>query len=161
MHCLGPMLPVAEFDEPDVLRERFALLRTTGASPHRFEGVVLPAAKTVEHVQGLALKATLPVPLDAPFFGDHFPRRAVFPATLLLDTQIRLALDLAREALPQNEGETPRPVRVTNVKMRAFILPGQDVELTIDLALANGAAKASLGARIDERVVATARLEIA
>ena len=117
---------------------------------------------TREHVPGHALKATLPVPLDAPFFGDHFPRRAVFPATLLLDTQIRLALDLAREALPQKDGEAPHPVRVTNVKMRAFILPGQDVELTIDLApLANGVAKASLGARIDERVVATARLEIA
>jgi 3-hydroxymyristoyl/3-hydroxydecanoyl-(acyl carrier protein) dehydratase len=161
IHCLGPMLPVAEFDEPNALRERFALLRTTGASAHRFEGVTLPTVTTREHVPGQALKATLPVPLDAPFFGDHFPRRAVFPATLLLDTQIRLALDLAREALPQNEGETPRPIRVTNVKMRAFILPGQDVELTIDLApAANGVAKASLGARIDERVVATARLEI-
>jgi 3-hydroxymyristoyl/3-hydroxydecanoyl-(acyl carrier protein) dehydratase len=113
-------------------------------------------------VPGLALKATLPVPLDAPFFGDHFPRRAVFPATLLLDTQIRLALDLAREAFPQNENETPHPVRVSNVKMRAFILPGQEVELTIDLApRVNGVAKASLGARIGERVVATARLEIA
>ena len=46
--------------------------------------------------------------------------------------------------------------------MRAFILPGQDVALTIDLApFANGVAKASLGARIGERVVATARFEIA
>ena len=162
IHCLGPMLPVADFDEPDALRQRFALLRTIGASPHRFEGVTLPTVVTREHVPGHALKATLPVPLDAPFFGDHFPRRAVFPATLLLDTQIRLALGLAREALPQNDGETPRPIRVSNVKMRAFILPGQDVALTIDLApFTNGVAKASLGARIGERVVATARLEIA
>src|SRR5205823_484180 len=154
--------PVAEFDEPDALRERFALLRTTGASPHRFEGVVLPDVKTVEHVPGLALKATLSVPLDAPFFGDHFPRRAVFPATLLLDTQIRLALDLARDASPWRNGAAPRPSRVTNVKMRSFILPGQNVDLAVDLApIENGVAKASLGARIDGRVVATAKLEIA
>src|SRR5881392_3848085 len=76
-HCLGPMLPVADFDEPDALRQRFALLRTIGASPHRFEGVTLPTVVTREHVPGHALKATLPVPPDAPFFGDHFPRRAV------------------------------------------------------------------------------------
>jgi 3-hydroxymyristoyl/3-hydroxydecanoyl-(acyl carrier protein) dehydratase len=161
IHCLGPMLPVAEFDEPDALRERFALLRTTGASPHRFDGVTLPAVTTREHLPGQSLKAALHVPVDAPFFADHFPRRAVFPATLLLDTQIRLALGVAREAWSQKGDETPRPIRVSNVKMRAFILPGQDVELTIDLApLANGVAKASLGARIGERVVATARLEI-
>jgi len=161
IHCLGPMLPVAEFDEPDALRERFALLRTTGAPPHRFQGVTLPKVTTRERVPGQALKATLSVPLDAPFFGDHFPRRAVFPATLLLDMQIRLALDLAREAFPQNEKEVPHPVRVSNVKMRTFILPGQDVELTIDLSpRVNGVAKAALGARIGERVVATARLEI-
>ena len=162
IHCLGPMLPVAEFDEPDALRERFALLRTTGASPHRFEGVTLPTVIMREHAPGLAVKATLPVPLDAPFFGDHFPRRAVFPATLLLDTQIRLALDLAREAPPWKNLEAPHPARVTHVKMRSFILPGQNVDIAIEVApVANGIAKASLGARIDERVVATARLEIA
>ncbi|HEY3180453.1 MAG TPA: hypothetical protein VGL25_16415 [Casimicrobiaceae bacterium] len=161
IHCLGPMLPVADFDEPDALRERFTLLRTTGAPPDRFQGVTLPAVTTVERVPGQALKATLSVPLDAPFFGDHFPRRAVFPATLLLDTQIRLALGLAREAPRWKDRQTPHPSRVTNVKMRAFILPGQDVDLTIDLApVTNGVAKAALGARIDERVVATARLEI-
>src|SRR5262249_6065893 len=111
---------------------------------------------------GQSLHATLAVPRDAPYFGDHFPRRAVFPATLLLDTQIRLALDLAREAPPWRDREAPSPERVTHVKMRSFILPGQNVDLAVELApLANGVAKVSLGARIDERVVATARLEIA
>ena len=46
--------------------------------------------------------------------------------------------------------------------MRAFILPGQTVDLAIELApMENGIAKAALGARIDDRLVATARLEIA
>ena len=115
-----------------------------------------------ERVKGQSLRATLAVPTDAPFFGDHFPRRAVFPATLLLDAQIRLALGLAREAEPWKDREDPRPARVTHVKMRAFIIPGQDVDLAIELEpVANDVAKASLSARIDGRVVATARLEIA
>jgi 3-hydroxymyristoyl/3-hydroxydecanoyl-(acyl carrier protein) dehydratase len=161
IHCLGPMLPVEDFDAPDTLRSRFELLRTSGAMPHRFQGVAKPAVTTRGHANGQSLHATLAVPRDAPYFADHFPRRAVFPATLLLDTQIRLALDLAREAPPWKDRVAPHPARVTHVKMRSFILPGQNVDLAIELApLANGVAKASLGARIDERVVATARLEI-
>ena len=156
------MLPVDDFDSPDELRTRFELLRSTGAAPHRFEGVALPNVTMRQHVGGTSLQATLSVPTEAPFFGDHFPRRAVFPATLLLDAQIRLALDLAREAPPWKNREAPHPSRVTHVKMRSFILPGQNVDIAIELApIANGVAKASLGAQIEGRVVATARLEIA
>lgn len=160
--CLGPMLPVADFDSPEALRDRFELLRAGGALPGRFEGVRTPDVEIVEHVPGASLRATLAVPQSAPFFGDHFPRRAVFPATLLLDTQIRLAKDLAREAAPWRDGPEPKPVRVTHVKMRAFILPGQRLDLAIDLAPpADGIAKAALNAKLDGRVVATARLEFA
>jgi 3-hydroxymyristoyl/3-hydroxydecanoyl-(acyl carrier protein) dehydratase len=159
--CLGPMLPVADFDSPDALRERFELLLDGGATPGRFQGVQLPEATIVEHVAGASIRATLDVPLSAPFFGDHFPRRAVFPATLLLDTQIRLAQDLARGA-PWHSGGEPRAVRVTNVKVRAFTLPGQRLELSVDLAApVDGLAKATLGARVEGRNVATARLELA
>jgi len=159
--CLGPMLPVADFDSPDALRERFALLRGQGAAPGRFEGVRLPDVTIVEHVPGTSIRATLQVPESASFFGDHFPRRHVFPATLLLDTQIRLAVDLARGA-PWRSGGEPRPVRVTNVKVRAFTLPGQRLELSADLAApVDGIARAALGARIEGRNVATARLDIA
>jgi 3-hydroxymyristoyl/3-hydroxydecanoyl-(acyl carrier protein) dehydratase len=158
--CLGPMLPVADFDSPDALRERFELLLEGGAVPGRFRGVELPPLDVVERVPGSSVRATLAVPASAPFFGDHFPRRAVFPATLMLDTQIRLALDLARGAA-WTAGRTPRPVRVTNVKVRAFTLPGQTVELAVDLATPiEGVAKAALGARIDGKNVATARLEL-
>jgi len=161
--CLGPMLPVADFDSPDALRARFALLRDGGAPPGRFTGVTLPAAAIVERVPGASVRATLDVPMTAPFFGDHFPRRAVFPATLLLDTQIRLAQDLARDAPWAAGARAPlRPSRVTNVKVRAFTLPGQRLDLAVDLAApVDGVARASLGARVDGRNVATAKLELA
>ncbi|HET9047188.1 MAG TPA: hypothetical protein VFO33_09540 [Casimicrobiaceae bacterium] len=158
--CLGPMLPVAEFDSPDELRARFDLLRDGGATPGRFQGVALPAPTIVECVPGVSVRATLDVPESAPFFGDHFPRRAVFPATLLLDTQIRLAQNLAREAAWARRGGL-RPARVTHVKVRSFTLPGQRLELGVDLApLADGVAKAALSAKVEGRNVATARLEL-
>ena len=157
--CLGPMLPVADFDDPDALRARLALLRDGGAQPGRFPGVDAIACHVVERVAGSELRARLDVPVQAPFFRDHFPRRPVFPATLLLDTLIGLALDLAREA-PGTAA--PRATRVTHVKMRSFIVPGQQLDVEVRLAPAeNGLAKAMLGAKTDVRTVASARLEIA
>lgn len=158
--CLGPMLPVPDFDSPDALRERFALLCDGGAPAGRFPGVAAPEVSIGERVAGTSLKATLRVPADAPFFADHFPRKPVFPATLLLDTQIKLALEVAREA-QWATGGTVHPAKVTHVKMRSFILPGQDVAIGVELAQpVNGVAKAMLSARFDDRVVATARVEI-
>ena len=40
-HCLGPMLPVEEFDSPDALRERFHLLRGRGAAGNRFHAIAI------------------------------------------------------------------------------------------------------------------------
>lgn len=96
-HCLGPMLPCADFDSPEALRERFALLCAEGDVPGRFHGVAIAAPIPLAHEPGRSLSARLDVPASAPFFADHFPRRPVFPATLMLDAQMRLALRLARE----------------------------------------------------------------
>ena len=131
--CLGPMLPVADFDAPEALRDRFALLCGAGANPDRFHGVTAPEAETIEHVAGKLLRAKIKVPAVAPFFADHFPRRPVFPATLLLQSQIELATRLAREANDLSGDQHPIPVRMTRVKMRSFILPGQEVELRVEL----------------------------
>jgi 3-hydroxymyristoyl/3-hydroxydecanoyl-(acyl carrier protein) dehydratase len=55
-----------------------------------------------------------------------------------------------------------RPLRVTHVKMRSFIVPGQRLDLGVELGPpADGVAKAMLSAKTDERLVATARLELA
>jgi hypothetical protein len=83
----------------------------------------------------------------------------VFPATLLLDRQIRLAMDLARSAI---DSATLCPQRMTNVKMRSFIAPGQEVLLGAEMAAATDrAGTVRLSATIADRTVATARLDIA
>ena len=161
--CLGPMLPVADFDAPEALRERFALLRGAGANPDRFHGVAVPDAAIVEHVPGQSIRTKLEIPKAAPFFADHFPRRPVFPATLLLDAQIALATRIAREANPDQAAAHPVPVRMTHVKMRAFIVPGQQVDARAEIAgTQDGRTRISLSARDgDGKTIATARVEFA
>ena len=160
-HCLGPMLPVQEFDAPEALRERLRLLCAEGAPAGRFRGVVTPALDVLEGEPGKSARAMLRVPTAAPFFADHFPRRPVFPATLLLDSQIRLALDLARAAIGTSTRAVPVPLRMTNVKMRSFIAPAQAVVLGAELAALNDINSAvRLSAAIDGRTVATARLNL-
>jgi len=160
--CLGPMLPVQEFDAPEALRERFGLLCAAGAPGGRFRGVSVPSLIELDGVAGQSARALLQVPQSAPFFADHFPRRPVFPATLLLDSQIRLAMDLARTAIGRVTTTPLVPRRMTHVKMRSFIAPGQAVELGAELVAGDGVAARTvrLSATCDGRVVATARLDV-
>jgi 3-hydroxymyristoyl/3-hydroxydecanoyl-(acyl carrier protein) dehydratase len=157
-HCLGPMLPMEEFDAPEAVRGDFEVLRGPGAPAARIRVLPEPDVKIIERTPGRSLVAALQVPAAAPFFGDHFPRRPVFPGTLLLDRQIALALELAGEA----SGAGAKPARVTDVKMRAFIAPGQDVEIKVELQPQSATTfTASLAARVGGKTVATGRVEIA
>lgn len=159
--CLGPMLPVAEFDSPEALTERLALLRGAGAPAGRFRDVAAPQVERGEFIPGESLVAKLHVPVDAPFFADHFPRRAVFPATLLLDAEIGIALELARSAPDLPAGSTPQPVRMTHVKVRSFTAPGATLDVTARrVALDGGAARIMLTTEAGGKTVATARLEV-
>ena len=159
--CLGPMLPVDEFDSPAAMAARFDLIRGEGAAPGRFHGVPFPHVVRTTGVAGVSASATLHVPESAPFFGDHFPRRPVFPATLLLDAQIRLALEVAAEATHWPAGTRPAPSRMTHVKMRSFIPPGALLDIDAEMAPPEtGSAMVRLTARMNGKVAATARLEV-
>lgn len=159
--CLGPMLPVADFDDPRALAERFALLCDVGAPAGRFGGVALMRVARAGGVPGESAHGTLVVPTSAPFFNDHFPRRPVFPATLLLDAKIALAMALACEAPHWPAGSALAPLRMTHVKIRSFTPPGQVLVVNAELKPPNdGTARCHLSAAADDKIVATARVEI-
>jgi 3-hydroxymyristoyl/3-hydroxydecanoyl-(acyl carrier protein) dehydratase len=161
-HCVGPMLPMEEFDAPEAVRADFEVLAGPGAPPARIRALPQLEASVIERVPGKAVSARLQVPASAPFFGDHFPRRPVFPGTLLLDRQIALAVELAREAIGAGPGAALTPSRVTDVKIRAFIAPAQSVDIRVDLQPQGATAfTAALAARVDGKTVATGRAEIA
>jgi 3-hydroxymyristoyl/3-hydroxydecanoyl-(acyl carrier protein) dehydratase len=156
-HCVGPMLPMTDFDDPAAMKADFEQLITLGREPGAFAGLPPLAVETTSHDRGRRIGARLCVPASAPFFGDHFPRRPVFPGTLLLDAQIGLAFALARDAAPSS---APRLHRVSNAKMRSFIEPGAVVD--IEAAAREGQPLAfDLAARVDGRNVAAARVELA
>jgi len=127
---LGSMLDILEFDEPDALRADFALLTSTGRVPGAFKGVPSPVLSDLSGEAGQRLEVNLSVPSEAAFFLDHFPRRPVFPATLMLDAQLQLAQRLA-ETLA---GAAVRVKRITNVKVRAFTAPGATLLLSAEAA---------------------------
>lgn len=159
--CLGPMLPVEEFDAPQQMIERFDLIRGEGAPAGAFRGVAAPRVVRHGGVPGRSAEATLNVPDSAPFFADHFPRRPVFPATLLLDCEIGLAMEVARESTHYAAGTTPAPARMTHVKMRTFIPPGAVLEIEAELTPgALDRATIRLQTRMEDKVAATARLEV-
>ena len=155
--CLGPMLPLDEFDSPLVLKERFDVLCGAGAPAGRFHGINGFHVEPGVLIPGRSATAKLHVPEAAPFFHDHFPRRPVFPATLLLNEMIQLALNAAGG----NGAGTLVPERMTNVKVRSFTPPGQALDLTAELSVSgDNAIVASLTARAEGRMVATAQLDL-
>lgn len=159
--AVAPMLPQADYDAPEDLAAFFDRLLGDGATPDRFAGVDVPPLTRVEQEAGKLARATLAVPADAPYFADHFPRRPVFPATLLLECGIGLASMLAQAHAPWH-GHHVAPTRVTHVKMRDWILPGQTVELRVDMQAASAESmRVGLTAIRGDRTVATARVELA
>jgi 3-hydroxymyristoyl/3-hydroxydecanoyl-(acyl carrier protein) dehydratase len=159
--AVAPMLPQDEYDAPDDLAAFFRRLLGEGAAVDRFPGVVPPPMTMLDLEHGESARASLAVPAAAPYFADHFPRRPVFPATLLLDSGIRLAVQVAETRAPWH-GRAVAPARVTHVKMRDWILPGETVELRVEQQAASGESmRLALSAVRGDRTVATARVEIA
>jgi 3-hydroxyacyl-[acyl-carrier-protein] dehydratase len=162
-HSVGPMLPLEDFDSPQAMRERFDLLCGPGAPSGRFPGVPEPDMDIVEQVPEERVRANLRVPREAEFFSDHFPRKPVFPGTLLLDAQLILALGFAAGWGRWPPGSKLSATRVPDTKMRSFIPPGEMVELRIDFAALDepDKAKATTAVRLNGKTVASGKLEIA
>jgi 3-hydroxymyristoyl/3-hydroxydecanoyl-(acyl carrier protein) dehydratase len=161
--CVGPMLPMEDFDAPDAVRADYERLRTTGVAPGRFGGVPLPQIDALEHAAGERLRARLVVPerSAAPYFDDHFPRRPVFPGTLLLDALSALAVRVAREAMAVSASVELAPRRVSDVKIRSFTAPGSALELAVERIDSDSeGVRLKVVARSDGRVSASAGIEV-
>lgn len=149
-HALGPMLPATDFDDPGALRADFATLTTTGAPAGRFGGVPAPDLAIDEVEPGRRAKGTLAIPADAPYFADHFPRKPVFPATLLMDALGLLATIAA--------GGGARVTGMQDVKVRVFMPPGETLAVTVDLSDDEGALTGRIVAKMQGKPAATARI---
>jgi len=155
---VGPMLPMDEFDAPEAVRADFHTLMGGGVAPGRFGGVPEPVFHDLQLVPGERLSATLQVPESAPYFEDHFPRRPVFPGTLLMDALATLSLQLVQQSAPQAGAFATE--KVAQVKIRSFTAPGTRLALEAVLQDIDAQrARLKVAARSEDKTVATARIE--
>lgn len=130
--CVGPLLAMEDFDDPEAARARFAALCEGGGTGAAVV-VSAPRFEVLEEIAGERLRAGLDVPLDAPFFADHFPRRPVYPATILLDAEICIG-----QKLLGHPAQHWCVTRVTHVKISAFTTPGERLEVEAALVSRSG-----------------------
>ena len=157
--CVGPMLPLADFDEPDAVRARFRSLRALGATAGGFHPLPPLALQRAEGEPGRRVRAFLPVASAAPLFSDHFPRRPVFPGTLLMHASLQTAAMLAAE-VPSGNGAPWLLQVISNVKLRDFIPPGQTLTLQARLSTASTTLlSVVVESRIGERLIGSAGVQ--
>jgi 3-hydroxymyristoyl/3-hydroxydecanoyl-(acyl carrier protein) dehydratase len=156
---VGPLLPLELFDDPEVMRRRLAELRA-GTAPPRAD-TVLPRGMLsgVEPLAGGGRRARLEVPVAAPYFADHFPRRAVYPASLLADAQSQLGLAVAATAVGVDSARL-RVAALRNFKVRAFSEPGQVLTLHAEPdGVRDGVAAVHISAEVSGKRIASGALD--
>ena len=156
--CVGPMVRQADFDEPAALRTRFEELRRNGAHPGGFPGLPPLAFERTGGEPGRRLSATFRVPSAAPLFADHFPRRPVFPGSLLMHLNLQLGAALAGEMAPPPIGRWAAG-SILDMKLRSFIPPGTTLRLEATVRQqAKDSATIGLETRMDKEIIATSAL---
>jgi len=129
--CVGPLQATPQFDDLELLRRDFHTLCAHGSPAQAFPGAKPLWDGQATMTGNAAMHAGLVAPATAPFFADHFPRKPVLPATLLLDVLLQLASILVRRV--SGEGDW-RPTCVQQVKLRRYVEPGQELQLVAELA---------------------------
>lgn len=123
--CLGPMVDMEQFDDPAAMAARYDLLINSGAEAGAYEGVPALSYEITGGQNGETKEGAFTIPEQAPFFGDHFPRNPVFPGTLLMNLNLRFALELASEI--SGESGVWKAERMSDVKIRSFMAPGTEL----------------------------------
>jgi 3-hydroxymyristoyl/3-hydroxydecanoyl-(acyl carrier protein) dehydratase len=158
LDCVGPMMPLADFDDPLKLRTRFDELCRNGAVPGAFSSLPQMTSTRTGGSAGQCVSATFQVPFEAPFFADHFPRRPVFPGSLLMHMNLELGAMLATEIPPPAKGRWV-PGIIRDMKLRSFIPPGTTLRLEAKLKQHSlDQASLALETRAAGEVIATAGL---
>lgn len=161
-NCVGPMVPVADFDDPAALEQRFQLLCGEGATPGMFTGVPSFGLEHTNGKPGQNASAVLKVPASAPLFGDHFPRRPVFPGTLLMHMNLQLAAALADQIPAPSAGGRWRIEGLADLKLRSFVAPGDVLNLEAKLLeRTDSSATLSVESRKGSRLVGGAHVRLA
>jgi 3-hydroxymyristoyl/3-hydroxydecanoyl-(acyl carrier protein) dehydratase len=157
--CVGPMLPIEDFDDPTAIEALFQRLCNGEGAPGELAPDVARACEVNQLELGeRRLHAMLRAAGRADFYADHFPRRPVLPGTLLMETQIRVGAQLAALQIEPSLRASLQPVAVRDLKLRSFIAPGETMELDASVhAASSNEVELALELRSGRRKIGTAR----
>ena len=157
LNCLGPMVPIDDFDDAEAVRARYKLLQERGADPDAFTGVPVIDFEISRSVLGSELEGRFVIPVEAAFFGDHFARRPVFPGTLLMDLNLRFLSSL----IDTLDGGPWGVEGMRDVKLRSFMPPGEELSLYGELENIEGdRATILVQSRRGKRLNSSARVQL-
>jgi 3-hydroxymyristoyl/3-hydroxydecanoyl-(acyl carrier protein) dehydratase len=158
--CVGPMMVLTEFEDPQAVRVRFDELCQGVSRPGVFPGLPQLAVERTGGASGQSVATFFRVPPEAPFFADHFPRRAVFPGSLLMHLSLGVATILTGEMAPPAQGRWV-PAEIQDMKLRSFIPPGAALQIEARVKqLDRHSASLTLETRTEREMVATASLAL-
>ena len=158
--CSGAMLPQQEFDDPETIGQQFKLLETTGAEENRLAQApcILPTDLQSDALG--TLEGSLMIPSQADFFADHFPKKPVFPATLLMHALSSMVIEQINCSPLPNQPQLAIS-SMARVKVRSWIAPGDQVKLRAEgLTPEIGPKQVKLSAHVGTKLVASALLNL-
>jgi 3-hydroxymyristoyl/3-hydroxydecanoyl-(acyl carrier protein) dehydratase len=98
---------------------------------------------------------------SAPYLRDHFPRKPVFPLSLLLECLLDLGSDLLG-GTAAGRGEALHPARLRNVKMSQFVPPGDTITARLQVkAHSERAARLAFRCEVEGQRVCLGQAEFA
>ena len=127
--------------------------------PHRYPFLLVD--RVVEFDSGQRIKAWKNVSINEPFFNGHFPAHAVMPGVLVIEALAQaggLLTQLSRDP-GAGDGQTFYLVKVDNAKFSRMVVPGDRLELDVELRrrIRNMAQYVGI-ARVDGEQVACAEI---
>lgn len=156
--AIGPLLPMEDFIDRNVVRQQFAEIDRPGDWPCAMtstteldvESTIRVAPMLFDRIlssePGVSLCAEKRITRAAPYFPDHFPNKPVLPLTVLLECKLNLAKEFVSRA---GFAKPYRVKEMRKIKMGEFVHPGDVLVCSI-----------SIKRHDDEQLVLTYRTEV-
>ena len=132
--------------------------------PHRYPFLLVD--RVIELEKGKHITALKNVTMNEPFFTGHFPHRPVMPGVMMLEALAQAAAILAVESMAAAggdadlaKGKVPYLASLDAVKFRRPVVPGDRLELHVEVIKGKGSIWKYKGqAIVDGKVVTEAEI---